>query len=586
MPKKPRDSIDLELQETRMSDVLSSSQAKHCAMTKPSGSPPHAGGGISFASLKRVDPSHTPRLAANRLSSPVSMSDRAKRLARVLVVDDDPLVRRMFEAGIGERGYTVSSAADGKTALELVRRESPDVVVLDNILPDLNGLEVLRLLREYDAHLPVILITAQGTSLTAIQAMKACAFDYLSKPVDLGRLESQIGRAIEARRLMRVPVVAAGGPSPDGGADALIGRSPAMQDVFKAIGRVALEDVPILIEGEPGTGKELTARAIYHHGPRSGGPFHVVNCADFDAPSLDVELYGSDEETGPGPRQGRVEQCRGGVLLLEEVGRLSPPAQSRLLRLLRDREFERVGGRETLSTDVQVIVSTTGRLESLVDQGRFRTDLYYHLVSFRISLPPLRKREEDIPLLVEHFVKQSSGIGRSLSSAPIRISEEALQLLSRHVWPGNLDELRSVLRRALVETKGTVVASDFLLSALGGEPAVEAGRALGVTNWRMFAEAKTSEGSQHLYADAVEEMERNLLRQVLDGTGGNQARAARILGITRGNLRKKIRTLGLELTSTGRPTGAGSPAGGGNGIAAGHASTTNAESPDTDDDEA
>jgi DNA-binding NtrC family response regulator len=208
-----------------------------------------------------------------------------------------------------------------------------------------------------------------------------------------------------------------------------------------------------------------------------------------------------------------------------------------------------------------VIVATTGRLESLVDQGRFRTDLYYHLVSFRITLPPLRKREEDIPLLVEHFVKQSGGIRRSLSAAPIRISEEALQLLSRHAWPGNLEELRSVLRRALVETKGTVVASDFLLSALGGEPAGDARRALGVTNWRMFAETRTSEGSQSLYADAVEEMERNLLRQVLDATGGNQARAARILGITRGNLRKKIRTLGLELTSSGRQSGGTFPGG-------------------------
>jgi two-component system nitrogen regulation response regulator GlnG len=563
-----------------MNDILSSNDSTPYAMTPPPAPLPAAPGGISFASLKRVDPRHS-FFAANR-NAASSMSDRAKRLARVLIVDDDPLVRKVFETGIGASGYTVTSAPDGKTALELLRREPPDVVVLDNILPDVSGLEILRRIREFDPHLPVILITAQGTSLTAIEAMKSAAFDYIPKPVDLGRLDSQIGRAVEARRLMRVPVVSAGGPAADGGSDVLIGRSPAMQDVFKAVGRVAMEDVPILIEGEPGTGKELTARAIYHHGPRSGGPFCVVNCADFDAAALDVELFGSEDESGGGRHTGRVEQCRGGVLLLEEVGRLSPPAQSRLLRLLRDREFERVGGRETLSADVQVIVSTTGRLESLVDQGRFRTDLYYHLVSFRIALPPLRKREEDIPLLVEHFVKQFSGIGRSLSAAPIRISDEALQLLSRHAWPGNLDELRSVLRRALVETKGTVVASDFLLSALGGEPAVEQGRALGVTNWRMFAEARASEGSQHLYADAVEEMERNLLRQVLDATGGNQARAARILGITRGNLRKKIRTLGLELTSNGRHPGA-APNGIGEHVTAAHAGNASPRIADADD---
>lgn len=473
----------------------------------------------------------------------------SRRVPKLVAIDDDPLVRRMLTHCFAEKGYAFTAVDDGISGLEVVQRDRPDVVILDNVLPDLGGLEVLKKIREFDRYLPVIFVTAQGTSRTAIEAMKLCAFDYLPKPLDLARLEQQVERAVEARRLMRTPVQIDDGRRTETDADLMIGRSPAMHDVFKSIGRMALLDAPILIEGESGTGKESVARAVFQSGPRSGGPFRIVNCADLDAAELEAELFGCEEarehQESTTTRVGRIEQATGGVLVLDEVSCLSPAAQSRLLRLLRDREFERIGGRQTLPIDVQLIALSSQGLEPLVAQKRFRTDLYYLLRSFRIVLPALRDRAEDLPLLVDHFVKQFSRLGGAPTTVPVRVSPESLALLTRYPWPGNLDELQSVLRRALVETKGTIVASDFLSAALGERKTSGNDDLDNVTDWQNFAETRMADGSQRLYADAVAEMERRLLAQVLTATQGNQARSARMLGITRGNLRKKLRTLGL-----------------------------------------
>lgn len=472
----------------------------------------------------------------------------SQRPPKLLAIDDDPLVRRSLAHLFAEPTYALSAVDDGITGFESVQRERPDVVILDNVLPDISGLEVLAKIREFDRYLPVIFVTAQGTSRTAIEAMKLCAFDYLPKPLDFARLQQQVERAVEARRLMRTPVQIDDGRQTDADADLLIGRSPAMHEVFKSIGRVALLNAPILIEGESGTGKESVARAVYQSGPRAIGPFCVVNCADLDAAELEAELFGCEEmhegkETTT--RVGRMEQSARGVLVLNEISCLSATAQSRLLRLLRDGEYERIGGRQTQRNDVQIIALNSLPLEPLVAEKRFRTDLYYLLRSFRIDLPPLRQRADDLPLLVDHFVKQFSRLRGAPSKDPVRVSPESLALLIRYAWPGNLDELQSVLRRALVETKGTIVASDFLSSALGERKVTEQSGVESVTDWHAFAETRMADGSQRLYADAVAEMERRLLSQVLTATHGNQARSARMLGITRGNLRKKLRTLGL-----------------------------------------
>lgn len=498
----------------------------------------------------------------------MSLSAAARRAPRVLVIDDDSLVRRTLAHFLAEKGYAHFAAEDGTIGLELVQRERPDVVVLDNVLPGFGGIEVLKRIRELDRHLPVLFVTSQGTSRNAIEAMKLCAFDYLPKPLDLSRLEQQLDRALEARRLMRTPVQVDDGSGDGRDVDLLIGRSPAMQEVYKAIGRVALLDAPILIEGESGTGKESVARAVYQNGTRADRPLRIVNCSDFEGSELEVELFGSEEATGEATatspvgrveRVGRVEQCLSGTLVLHEIGRLTSSAQSRLLRLLRDKEFERVGGRTAIAADLQVIALTSQELEQLVDQKRFRTDLYYLLRAFRIELPSLRHRADDVPLLVDHFVKQFSRLRGSLSAEPVRVSAESLALLKRYSWPGNLDELQSVLRRALVETKGTIVASDFLSAAIGDQgaslrsPTSSAAEAH-VTDWRALAEGRIAGGSRSLYAEALAEMERSLLSQVLDAMKGNQARSARILGITRGNLRKKLRSLGLA-TATPKPVG-------------------------------
>lgn len=483
-------------------------------------------------------------------------SAAARRVPKLVAVDDDPLVRRTLAYFCAEKGYALTAVEDGITGLEAVHRERPDVVILDNVLPDLGGLEVLQKIREFDRYLPVLFVTAQGTSRTAIEAMKLCAFDYLPKPLDLTRLDRQVVRAIEARRLMRTPVQIDDGRRNEAEADLLIGRCPPMQEVYKSIGRMALLDAPILIEGEPGTGKECVARALYHAGPRAKGSFHSVGCADWDATELEAELFGCEtQESGASTitRVGRFEQAAGGIVVLSEVSCLSPAAQSRLLRLLRDREFERIGGGRTLSSDLQVIALSSQELERLVAEKRFRTDLYYLLRSFRIAMPPLRSRVDDIPLLVDHFVKQFSRLGGSLLKEPVRVSAEALALLTRYSWPGNLDELQSVLRRALVETKGTIVESDFLSDALDRrKPDAMIGGG-DVTNWRSFAELRMADGTQRLYADALAEMERSLLSQVMTATHGNQARSARMLGITRGNLRKKLRSLGLAAAISKSP---------------------------------
>ncbi|MFO0885042.1 MAG: sigma-54 dependent transcriptional regulator [Pirellulales bacterium] len=380
------------------------------------------------------------------------------------------------------------------------------------------------------------------------------AFDYLSKPLDLEKLEEQVEHAVEARRLMRVPVVLGDAePSADHSGESLIGRSEAMQEVYKAIGRVTQLDAPVLIAGEPGTGKELVARAIYQNGNRASAPFQIVKCEDFTSPWLESELFGHEEGAfagAHGKRIGRLEQCVGGLIVLEEIGQTSPAFQSRLFRLLTSQEFERVGGSDTLKANIGIIATTSQSLDKLLEQGLFRADLYYLLSSFTIYLPPLRDRVTDLPLLVDYFVKKISHITRSFSSEVVRVSSEALSLLTQHRWPGNLDEMQSVLRRPRRNQRSRTrfrFSHPHFNAPPGRIASSFAPSAGSVTDWQQFCSQRLASGTSELYAEAVAEMELHLLERVLSATSGNQARAAKILGITRGNLRKKIRSLGIVL---------------------------------------
>ncbi len=488
---------------------------------------------LSALSMPAIAPTNT--VAASTLP--------AKELPSVLVVDDDPLVGQIVRAALPTAQFAVQVAQTAAQAIALWEQQRPTVVVLDHVLPDSDGLSLLAKFRERDSTLPVIFITAHSSSQTAIEAMKLGAFDYLSKPLDLGVLESQVQLAREARRLMRVPVViSATDDDRASPGDPLIGRSPGMAEVFKGIGRAAARDMSVLLMGESGTGKALVARAIYQNSARSAGAFRVVSCSDFDSTHLEVELFGSET---PNSTVGRIEQCAGGTLLLEEIGETSPHLQSRLMRLLTTGEYESIGGVDVKAADVRLIVTSSRDLESLVSTGSFRSDLYYHLRSLSLHLPPLRERPGDIPLLVDHFVKQFSHLSQKLNSSQVRVSSEALQLLVSYAWPGNLEQLRSVLRQALIENTGTVLASSSLQQLLQHSQRGEPSSGDRVTDWRSFILNRLNASTSSLYAESLVEMERNLLAIVMESTENNQAKSARLLGITRGNLRKKLRALGL-----------------------------------------
>ncbi|WP_425619253.1 sigma-54-dependent transcriptional regulator [Anatilimnocola sp. NA78] len=477
------------------------------------------------------------------------MQTSGKRLPRLLVVDDDPLVLRLAHGVFDDEHYTLLTARTGEQALQMLSQR-PSVMILDNVLPDLGGLAVLAQARQLDPHLPVIFITARGTSQTAIEAMKRGAFDYLHKPLDLSVLEHQVQLALEARRLMHEPVViAAANENREETIEALVGRGPLMSEVFKAIGRAAARQEPVLLQGETGTGKALVARAIYQNSSRSTKPFRVVKCSDFDSATLDHELFGVDSPSS-GDQVGKLEQCNGGTLLLEEIAELSPQIQSKLFRLVTTGTFERGTTGNVISTDVRLLCTTSRDLEPLIGQRAFRAELYYALRALAITLPPLRQRRDDLPALVDHFVQRFMHLSTQYNQQQVRVSPEAMDLLREHSWPGNLDELQSVLQQTLIENTGTVLASSSLLRSLrrgtSGETSASTAQAPPAqTYWQQFVSSGLGRSTTHLYSEAIADMERHVVALVLENTSGNQARAARILGITRGNLRKKLRALGL-----------------------------------------
>jgi DNA-binding NtrC family response regulator len=356
-----------------------------------------------------------------------------------------------------------------------------------------------------------------------------------------------VARACAISRLMRVPAVTEDEPIQEP-ADVLVGRCPAMQDVYKAIGRVAPQDVTVLIRGETGTGKELVARAIYHHSRRATAPFLAVNCAAIPETLLESELFGHERGAFTGAerkRIGKFEQCSGGTLFLDEIGDMTPLTQAKILRVLQAQQFERVGGNETIQTDVRIIAATNRDLEHLIAEEQFRSDLYYRLSVFPIVLPPLRERGDDLPLLVHHFLKQ---LGPALGKEVQEVAAETLDVLRQYAWPGNVRELQSLLKQALLHATGPVLLPDFLPAALRTpKDSPPAAPGMPFPDWERFLTDRLHAGSTELYAEALTAMERQLLTLVLRHTGGNQLQAAQLLGITRNSLRHKLRALGITI---------------------------------------
>jgi DNA-binding NtrC family response regulator len=364
-------------------------------------------------------------------------------MPRLLVVDDEPSILHFFRRAFPGPEVTLLTANTAAEGVAAVTRERPDAVVLDISLPDETGLEAFRTIHRMDPKIPVIFITGHGTAATAIEAMRLGAYEYLLKPLELDHLCDVVDRAFEISRFMRVPAVLQESGDVEQ-ADALVGHCPAMQEVYKAIGRVAPQDATVLILGESGTGKELVARAIYHYSARANKPFLAINCAAIPETLLESELFGHEKGAFTGAerrRIGKFEQCHGGTLFLDEIGDMTPLTQSKVLRVIQGQEFERVGGNEPIRADVRLIAATHRDLEKMVAGDAFRGDLFYRLNVFSIKLPPLRDRGDDLPLLVEHFLKR---FGRELGKEVRGVAAETLELFRRYPWPGHIPELESV----------------------------------------------------------------------------------------------------------------------------------------------
>ncbi|MGB0068773.1 MAG: sigma-54 dependent transcriptional regulator [Isosphaeraceae bacterium] len=453
-------------------------------------------------------------------------------MADILLIDDDPaLIPRQVRLAFPAHTHCVLVARTGAEGLARVRTDLPDVILLDLRLPDQSGLEIYQAIRQVDGRIPVIFITLARSADSAIEAMRQGAYDYLFKPLDLQELRRVINEALEVGRRMRRPAAVAETPPDPDFPGAIVGTCPAMREVYKSIGRVAAQNLPVLITGESGTGKELVARAIYQHGPRARAPYRTLNCAAIPESLLESELFGHERGAFTGAdrkRIGKFEQCNGGTLFLDEVGDMAESVQAKMLRLLQEQEFERVGGNELVRTDVRLIGATHRDLKAWSAEGKFRPDLYYRLSVVTIHLPPLRDRGDDLSLLVQLLLRRYNiELGREVRE----VAPEVMNRFRSYPWPGNVRELQSVLQQALLRASGTVLIPEFLPNDLLPETQTS---------------AASDTGTRYRPGTSLADLEREAIQQCLLQTGGHRRRAADLLGISTRTLLRKIREYNLE----------------------------------------
>ena len=471
--------------------------------------------------------------------------------ARILLIDDDPGIVDTLSRVLADEGYEVVVEKRGDEGFARAANDPFNVVLTDLKLPGLNGLDLVRQLHAARPRLPIVLITAFGTTQTAIEATKFGAYDYLLKPFEIPQLLDLIHRAVNSNRHMSEPVTLG---EPGAARDAIVGRSQAMQTIYKEIGRIAAKPVNVLIRGETGTGKDLIARAIYQNSDRANAPFVAINCAAIPETLLESELFGHERGafTGAtGQRIGRFEQASHGTIFLDEIGDMTPGTQVKLLRVLQEKCLQRLGGRETIPVDTRVLAATHHDLESAIRDKTFREDLYYRLNVVVITLPALRQRREDIPALVRYFL---SKYGPELGHPSPSIHADAMEFLQGHAWPGNVRELENAVRKALLLAQGYTVNVDHVRAALHKEASQSgsAGQSMSEYIGELLAAAQRGETAE-IHARLLEAAERELFRQAIELARGNQAKAARWLGVSRITMKAKLVQFGFHPGTENEP---------------------------------
>jgi two-component system nitrogen regulation response regulator GlnG len=471
----------------------------------------------------------------------------------ILIADDDRAIRTVLSQALGRLGHEVRSTGNAATLWRWVSEGEGDLVITDVVMPDESGLDLVPRIKKLRPELRVIVMSAQNTLLTAVKAAERGAFEYLPKPFDLRELVTVVQRALTAPRPV-TPVVLENGEGEE--TLPLIGRSPAMQEIYRILARLMGTDLTVMIAGESGTGKELVAQALHDYGKRRNGPFVAINMAAIPRELIESELFGHEKGSFTGAIArgvGRFEQAQGGTLFLDEIGDMPPEAQTRLLRVLQQGEYTTVGGRTPIRADVRIIAATHRDLRQLIRQGLFREDLFYRLNVVPIRLPPLRERSEDIPALVRHFFALASGEGLPLKS----VDTQAMDRLKSYRWPGNVRELENLVRRLAALYSQEVIGLDAIEAELAepaapdADPSSPASEGLGTAAERhlrdYFAAHKGGLPPSGLYDRVLREIERPLIQLTLGATRGNQLRAAQLLGLNRNTLRKKIRELDIEV---------------------------------------
>jgi two-component system nitrogen regulation response regulator GlnG len=474
-------------------------------------------------------------------------------MSKLLLIDDEEDVRYSIQRIFDSPEIELATAASGEEGLKVIPKFKPDLVLMDVRMTGMTGLETLRRIRQNDPKLLVILMTGYGTTQTTIEAMKLGAYDYLLKPFDIAKLKEVVASALKAARDMKQIVSFQPLLNSEDYELGFVGGAPAMQEVFKIIGQLAATDATALITGESGTGKELVARAIYQHSNRNEQPFLAVNCAAIPEQLLESELFGHEKGSFTGAtlqRIGKFEQCNKGTIFLDEIGDMTPPTQTKILRILQSGTFERVGGNSAIQVDVRVIAATNKPLEAAVAARQFREDLFYRLNVVRIQIPPLRDRREDIPLLVNYFLRK---FARENQRAPKSIAASVIKTLEKYHWPGNVRELENAIRRAHVMAKSdAILLGDLppeISGAVGGASVVPTATTAGEaasTDAAALARQLFQWAKRDPKLKIIPAVERELVIQALKETNDNQVHAAKMLGITRATLRKRIEKFGIQ----------------------------------------